>query len=1016
MKTNNRKVGLAKTHRDDKENVSSNIVKRISAANVKPTSSGPTKAKVKSIEAVVTPKRDAQAEPTEKKEGGTEEEVKLPVDDFVINGICAHKVQATKRALAIVNPPDVTKTKGMASPFSPLSDIQSYKAGTRVQDVIRPTPQIIDFAKEAMVKHMKMKSKERRNDTLDCTWDKKKDESCLESSFIHDEMEDDEEGDGVTNMSSVERMLAHEQGHEQEGEEKVEAQPDAQCEMRALSDANQELEKALFEAKVKCARIDEVSTINENISRVATSLRADRDGKALEVNALQNKLREAKDTIKLLQNQITSLDNLNSQLCEEMASNQTILENKSARLEEMQELVIGASPIQSPLKDELESYSRQLSAKESEVHDLKREVASMADAAVENRRAAQTATEELHVLQVKYNEVREQLHGHQSAHGEQEEEWQARFQAKEMALEHAETELSTMRRKLEAKEDELMTLLHSSVQSSDIATAKLQKERETLIAVQSELETANERLARLTEIDVDRSAEFDALRTALTAEIKALTDEKSELRQSCNGYRISLDSTRERLRSLETAIQAGQVSMRSPSVNRDSTHSSPASDTFASPADNAQGVSDKARIVALEADLRTARDLLVQFSRSKDDKIASMEALLSALEEEEAEEGENESTNDDGTVSTATHSVKLERGLVKRFLKSEERCKELLLELTSSQEEHDKAQRTIKHLTEEFERSKALLEKQLSSSSSSTGELAHKMCDMNEKVEHLMQYSLKLTEELTASKESESHLQETVDSMRVQIEAVKRERDLLSGQLHDVTHQVDIMSTLDEIPPAEREGEGGEMDSDHPTMALTYDLQKLQREVKEKDDLLTQWESKYSEMSRQMETAAITLEKAKTSKVKRYNKYVALQNEYKNVVAQVRKLLAENGDLKARHKTFVRTVEQTLVGGEGKAALAENFSSAGQATMAVPTVGNFNDFAWSAPTPGHSEGDTTASTVASYHHTAGLHTGSTITSVVTPGDMLDTNSSKPTTATSAVAFHDLAFEFGEEEE
>ena len=48
-----------------------------------------------------------------------------------------------------------------------------------------------------------------------------------------------------------------------------------------------------------------------------------------------------------------------------------------------------------------------------------------------------------------------------------------------------------------------------------------------------------------------------------------------------------------------------------------------------------------------------------------------------------------------------------------------------------------------------------------------------------------------------------------------------------------------------------------------------------------------------------METAAITLEKAKTSKVKRYNKYVALQNEYKNVVAQVRKLLAENGDLKA---------------------------------------------------------------------------------------------------------------------
>ena len=76
----------------------------------------------------------------------------------------------------------------------------------------------------------------------------------------------------------------------------------------------------------------------------------------------------------------------------------------------------------------------------------------------------------------------------------------------------------------------------------------------------------------------------------------------------------------------------------------------------------------------------------------------------------------------------------------------------------------------------------------------------------------------------------------------------------------------------------------------------------------------------------------------------------------------------------------MRTVEQTWWE-EGKAALAENFSSAGQATMAVPTVGH-QCSAWSAPTPGHSEGDTTASAVASYHHTAGLHTGSTITSVV----------------------------------
>ena len=60
-------------------------------------------------------------------------------------------------------------------------------------------------------------------------------------------------------------------------------------------------------------------------------------------------------------------------------------------------------------------------------------------------------------------------------------------QAKEVALEHAEAELSSMRQKLIAKEDDLMTLLHSSVQSSDIAAAKLQKKEKISIAAQAEL-------------------------------------------------------------------------------------------------------------------------------------------------------------------------------------------------------------------------------------------------------------------------------------------------------------------------------------------------------------------------------------------------------------------------------------------------------------------------------------------------------------------------------------------------
>ena len=1000
---------LDKSSRSDKENVNVNIIKRISATNAKQSTEGPTKkTNAKTIGAMVTPVQNKKRPEETNKGKCAEEEVKLPIDDFVINGICAHKVKAAKKALAIINPPDMTKTQGIASPFSPLSDIQSYKASTRVEAVVRPTPHIIDFTTEIMEKQMK--HKERRNDTLDCTWDKRKDKSSTSSNVLGEEEGEEkrevEEGD---EENTVLRNC-------------VECDPaqDALVAESALSEAkraNEDLQKALEEAKVKCARIDEVSAINENISRVAVGLRADRDGKAAEVNALQNKLQEAKDTIKLLQNQMASLDNLNSQLCEEMAANQTILENKSARLEEMQDIVIGASPIRSPLKDELEKYSRQLQTKEAEVNGLKRELETMTESVSEHRRAAHVATEELNVLQVRYDEVREQLHGHHSVHDEQQEEWKSRLHAKEMALEHAESELSTLRQNLATKEDELMTLLHSSVQSSDIATAKLQREKESLVAARAELETARERIALLTERDVSRGAELESLRASLTSEIKSLTSEKSELRQSCNGYRISLDSAKERMRSLEMAIQAGTVSMRSPAMNRDSAQNSPASDTFASPASSEGGVSDKARIAALESDLRMARDLLVQFNRSKSDKIASMEALLSALEIEEKEacrDGKDHANGDDDTVSTiaTSKSQKLEKSLVAKFIKSEERCKALLIELTSTQEEHEKAQRTIKHLTEEFERSKELLEKQLSCSSSSTGELANKMCDMNEKVEQLMQYSLKLTEELHTSKEKEAHLAETVDSMHVQLEDVRRERDRLTSQLHDVTHQVDIMSTQDDIPPA-LGGEEKEQCSDDAEAAITYDLQALRRQISEKDGLLMEWQAKYTEMSSQMENAASTLEKAKQSKIKRYNKYLALQNEYKVVVAQVRRLLAENGELKARHKSFVRTVEQTLVGGEGKAALVETFSNAGQASMVMPTAGNFNDIAWVAPTPGQSDTDVTASTVPSYHG-SGLHTGSTIASMVTPSDVLDM-SSKPSVETGAIVFEDLAFESAGEE-
>ena len=200
MKANRMK--LDKKVSSDKENVNINIIKRVSASNAEKSTEGPTrKSNTKTIEAVVTPTLKKKQPKKDKKKGCEEEEVLIPIDDFVINGICAHKVQAATRALVIANPPGVAMTKGMASPFSPLSDVQSYKAGTRVQAIFRPTPNVIDFEKEGMMR--RVNPKERRNDTLECTWDKQKTKrGNSENSIVAEKKDKEEEEEGEKKRSA----------------------------------------------------------------------------------------------------------------------------------------------------------------------------------------------------------------------------------------------------------------------------------------------------------------------------------------------------------------------------------------------------------------------------------------------------------------------------------------------------------------------------------------------------------------------------------------------------------------------------------------------------------------------------------------------------------------------------------------------------------------------------------------------------------------------------------------------
>jgi chromosome segregation ATPase len=99
-----------------------------------------------------------------------------------------------------------------------------------------------------------------------------------------------------------------------------------------------------------------------------------------------------------------------------------------------------------------------------------------------------------------------------------------------------EGELAQMRRELAAKDEELMTLLHSSVQSGEIAAGKLAHSNERVLAAQAELRAAHDKIAALEATDASRIGELRNLRHVLTAEIKTLTEEKSELRASCTQY------------------------------------------------------------------------------------------------------------------------------------------------------------------------------------------------------------------------------------------------------------------------------------------------------------------------------------------------------------------------------------------------------------------------------------------------------------------------------------------------
>ncbi len=236
-----------------------------------------------------------------------------------------------------------------------------------------------------------------------------------------------------------------------------------------------------------------------------------------------------------------------------------------------------------------------------------------------------------------------------------------------------------------------------------------------------------------------------------------------------------------------------------------------------------------------------------------------------------------------GAAAAANTPLSSTIGLLEsQVLSLEQRCTETATENTKLQERYEASQRQLESLTEEWQRSRASLERQLKMRSQSESELASKVCGLNEQLEQLMNYSMRLTGELTKSKETET---------------------LLANQLRLFDEEITLLrkDLAEECNPERKK----------QTMMI----------IAEKEQEVAEWKAKAATLEKDFAKATELLNKAKLSKIRRYNKYVSLQQDYRLVVAQGERAASENMDLKQRHKVFVKTVEAALLGGEGKIAL-----------------------------------------------------------------------------------------------
>ena len=702
--------------------------------------------------------------------------------------------------------------------------------------------------------------------------------------------------------------------------------------LNSLEEANKELQEQLDEARLDCVRMQSDIEAGDGLhNEMNQQLLIELAAKNDEVLHLKATVEEKNGVVAELEQVAVSMEQMNTGLSEELRGALNMVDDARDREEEMsataasrqmqsisesehaseefvllraqeeeaQELVQLKQNVIGSLEEEISILSEQLQGQANTLAEYQKKVIDLEECKVANVQKIADLEEKqkkrLNHLEKANKDLEEnntKISAEKSTASTQVQTVQAALNAKCDQL------LSTLQRaemledELKYKDEELMMLLQSSVQSSDIAAKKLEKVEMQLLDKTSALKSANETSANYLKRHnafEHKEQEMIRVRDSHTKQIEELQGllnqanvEKDMIETTSQDLQTEASSCHNKIRELENTLKT-TVELHMVRLN----------DQKERDVDVQRTRKDlnkaKIKITELESNIRKLR--LSTSSQVPSSRSPASFQLTSPFADVATPIAHSLDTSDiipaptppgsssGQAASSLSSTISL---LESQMYLLESKCKETTQENELLREKYDASQRDIESITDELHRSRSSLEKQLKGSTESESELATKVCDLNAQLEQLMSYSMKLTGELSQSKETEMQQMSTVQSQQA-------EMDFLRSKLAHSSNS-------------------------HREEEVAYNLKQKEQEVEH-------WKTRLTNVEREHEKLVDAMAKAKQSKVRRYNKYMNLQQDYKLMVAQVERLVSENSDLRQRHKVFVKTVEAALVGGEGKIAL-----------------------------------------------------------------------------------------------